>query len=125
MMDEGNHFLQVLDQEIVEREHELDECQRKLLILKTLRENYVSASRRKRGQHTYRLTSNWRTATEATIAFLREQNGPVPTIRILDHLKEIGITLGGNQPRNSLSVMLSRSRSFKAHGRRGWTLAEE
>jgi hypothetical protein len=125
MADHGNHFLQVLDQEIVEREHELEECQRKLAILRDLRENYISAARRKGGQHSYRLTSNWRTATEAAIAFLREQEGPVPTVRILEHLKEVGIALGGSQPRNSLSVMLSRSQLFKAHGRRGWTLAED
>ena len=123
--NEGNHFLQVLNQEIVEREHELEDCQRKLTILKDLRENYISASRRKDDQHRYRLTSDWRTATEATIAFLRGQSGPVPTVRILEHLKEVGIALGGSQPRNSLSVMLSRSRLFKAHGRRGWTLAED
>jgi hypothetical protein len=123
--NEGNHFLQVLNQEIVEREHELEDCQRKLTILKDLRENYISASRRSEGQHRYRLTSDWRTATEATIAFLRGQSGPVPTIRILEHLKEVGIALCGSQPRNSLSVMLSRSRLFKAHGRRGWTLAED
>src|SRR4029077_4685265 len=61
--NEGNHFLQVLNQEIVEREHELEDCQRKLTILKDLRENYISASRRSEGQHRYRLTSDWRTAT--------------------------------------------------------------
>ena len=122
--EKDSHFLRLLDQEIVERERELDECQRKLAILRDLRQNYISASARKGDQPSYRLTSNWRTAIEAALAFLREQTGPVSTVCILDHLNNVGIVLGGHQPRNSLSVMLSRSPLFKAHGRRGWTLAE-
>lgn len=119
-----SHFLRLLDEEVIEREREVDECQRKLAILRDLRQNYISASARKGYQPSYRLTSNWRTAIEAALAFLREQAGPVSTVCILDHLNNVGTVLGGHQPRNSLSVMLSRSPLFKADGRRGWTLAE-
>jgi hypothetical protein len=63
-------------------------------------------------------------ATEAIADLLRQEHAPVPTIQILDYLLRNGIKFGGQQPRNALSVLLSRSKLFKAHGHKGWTLAE-
>src|SRR4029077_810625 len=93
--EKDSHFLRLFDEEVVEREREVDVCQRKLAILRDLRQNYISASARKGYQPSYRLTSNWRTAIEAALAFLREQAGPVSTVCILDHLNNVGIVLGG------------------------------
>ena len=62
-------------------------------------------------------------ATEAIMTFLQRHDKPVPTTQILAYLDSQGISFGGQQPRNALSVLLSRSALFKAHGRQGWTLA--
>jgi hypothetical protein len=48
---------------------------------------------------------------------------PIPTSFIYDHLIGEGIEVGGNDPKNNLSAMLSNSDQFQSHGRSGWTLA--
>jgi hypothetical protein len=68
-------------------------------------------------------TSRQMLATEAVVTFLQRHDKPVPTTQILAYLDSQSISFGGKQQRNALSVLLSRSALFKAHGRQGWTLA--
>lgn len=63
-------------------------------------------------------------ALEAARLFLINRVGdPTPTAAIYDHIAGLGIEIGGNDPRNNLSAMLSNSPIFQSHGRAGWTLA--
>jgi hypothetical protein len=64
-------------------------------------------------------------ATRAIAAFLRDKDEPVPTTALLDYLTSQGIQFGGRHPRNTLSVLLSRSKMFIAHGRKGWMVVKE
>jgi hypothetical protein len=51
--------------------------------------------------------------------------GPVRTSAILGMLTDVGIEIGGNDPLNNLSALLSTSGRFVAHGRSGWTLKRD
>ncbi|MGX1741084.1 hypothetical protein ACWIEX_05950 [Bosea sp. NPDC055353] len=63
-------------------------------------------------------------ALEAARLFLLNRvDEPTPTAAIYDHILQLGIEIGGNDPRNNLSAMLSNSPIFQSHGRAGWTLA--
>lgn len=53
---------------------------------------------------------------------LENETMPVKTATLLEYIKTLGIDLGGNDPVNSLSALLSTSGHFQAHGRSGWTL---
>jgi len=44
---------------------------------------------------------------------------------LVDRLAAAGVTVRGTNQVNALSALLARSSKFIAHGRRGWTLAEE
>ena len=61
-------------------------------------------------------------ALEVTAEFLADKINPMRTTTILEALAGNGITLGGNDPVNALSALLSTSGKFVAHGRSGWTL---
>lgn len=62
-------------------------------------------------------------ALEAARLFLANRTGePTPTAAIYDHIVGLGIEIGGSDPRNNLSAMLSNSDIFLSHGRSGWTL---
>ncbi len=64
-----------------------------------------------------------RRVLEATEAFLASKFEPVPTREIFEKVVAIGgFTIGGRDPVNGLSAILSRSDKFIAHGRSGWTL---
>jgi hypothetical protein len=65
-------------------------------------------------------------ALDAARMFLTNRVGePTPTGIIYDHIVSLGIEIGGNEPRNNLSAMLSNSPIFQSHGRAGWTLTDE
>jgi hypothetical protein len=51
--------------------------------------------------------------------------GPIRTVTLLEMLTGAGIEIGGNDPLNNLSALLSTSGRFVAHGRSGWTLKSE
>lgn len=53
---------------------------------------------------------------------LRMAISPVKTAILSEQLVNNGINVGGADPVNSLSALLSTSGKFVAHGRSGWTL---
>jgi hypothetical protein len=59
--------------------------------------------------------------------FLAGKTEPTRTADILLFLRRQGVEIGGSDPLNNLSAMLSNDDGFQAHGRSGWTLqtAEE
>ena len=57
--------------------------------------------------------------------FIASQEGPVPTTDVLDYLRAKNFRIGGADPRNNLSAMLSNTGWFEANGRKGWTIKEE
>jgi hypothetical protein len=61
-------------------------------------------------------------ALDFLAVYLGEQTNPIKTTTILEALAGNGISIGGNDPVNSLSALLSTSDKFVAHGRSGWTL---
>jgi hypothetical protein len=57
------------------------------------------------------------------VEFLKEKTEPVPLRHIYYQVVERGgCRIGGQDPVNGLSAILSRSGRFTAHGRMGWTL---
>ncbi|TIO72180.1 MAG: hypothetical protein E5X74_33045 [Mesorhizobium sp.] len=64
-------------------------------------------------------------ALELARLFLRNRSGPTPTRDIYDHIVSNGGEIGGKDPVNNLSAMLSNSDDFQSNGRAGWTLAPE
>jgi len=62
---------------------------------------------------------------EASERFVKGRIEPVPTREIYHHVVSHGCHIGGANPINGLSAILSRSGKFLAHGRSGWTLASE
>jgi hypothetical protein len=117
--------LAFLDAEIASALESLDKAKQKLDVLYELRNDYLARPTHFAPQDGTRLTSTQELATRAIASFLKDRTEPVPTTALLEHLKRQGIQFGGRQPRNTLSVLLSRSKDFVAHGRRGWTMATE
>jgi hypothetical protein len=117
-------FLEYIEREIAAAEQEIAQLRQKIGVLASLRDNFVKHPPEAALPAGRGFTSKQTLATEAIAEFLRQQKGPVPTMHLLDYLAQRGIKFGGRQPRNALSVLLSRSKLFKAHGRQGWTLAE-
>jgi hypothetical protein len=114
-----------LAREIDAAKEEINKLEQKIQVLMELRSNYLSQLEHpvEIGNATRQATSRQMLATEAIVTFLQRHDKPVPTAQILAHLDSRGISFGGQQPRNALSVLLSRSALFKTHGRQGWTLA--
>jgi hypothetical protein len=117
-------FLEYIEREIAAAEREIAQLHQKIEVLASLRDNFTARPPDSPAPADRGFTSKQTLATEAIADFLRRQQGPVPTTRLLDYLAQRGIKFGGQQPRNALSVLLSRSKLFKAHGRQGWTLVE-
>lgn len=61
---------------------------------------------------------------EAARAFVLEGSSPTPTTEVNDHLGSLGIVIGGANPLNNLSAMMSSSGLFQSHGRAGWTVRQ-
>jgi hypothetical protein len=62
---------------------------------------------------------------DAAEAIIRASKKPIRTIEILEELQRRKIDVHGDNPRNTLSAILSYSGRFKAHGRSGWTAKED
>lgn len=61
-------------------------------------------------------------ALDAARIYLKERQGPVKTAELFEHItKHLGLEIGGENPQNNLSAMLSNSEEFNSHGRAGWT----
>jgi hypothetical protein len=118
-------FLAFIDREIATAKEEIDKLDQKVQVLTELRNSYLAQPDHadETANEARQSTSRQMLATESVITFLQQQDKPVATTQILAYLDSQGISFGGQQPRNALSVLLSRSALFKAHGRRGWTLA--
>ncbi|QEE37886.1 MULTISPECIES: hypothetical protein [unclassified Methylobacterium] len=61
-------------------------------------------------------------AVDAIALHLKNRTGPVPTKDLLEHIASLGIDVGGSNPLNNLSAILSNSGRFDSQGRSGWTL---
>jgi len=61
-------------------------------------------------------------ALEFVSVHLTGQTAPVKTVDLHRALEANGINIGGADPVNGLSALLSTSGKFMAHGRSGWTL---
>ena len=59
---------------------------------------------------------------KAATELLEGRAEPMPTRDILIALVALGVDVGGAEPRNTLSSILSKSGVFVPHGRNGWTL---
>jgi hypothetical protein len=118
-------FLAFIDREIAAAKEEIAKLDQKVRVLIELRNNYLAQPDHAdpTANEARQASSRQMLATESVITFLQQQDKPVATTQILAYLDSRGISFGGQQPRNALSVLLSRSALFKAHGRRGWTLA--
>lgn len=55
---------------------------------------------------------------------LRGRTEPTKTADLYDNLVAAGHEIGGDDPKNNLSAMLSKSPLFRSHKRAGWTLVE-
>jgi hypothetical protein len=64
-------------------------------------------------------------AIEFVSVHLTGQTNPIKTADLLLALQGNGIDIGGSDPVNSLSALLSTSGRFVAHGRSGWTLKRD
>jgi hypothetical protein len=61
-------------------------------------------------------------AIEIVTEILKKEILPIKTAHLWAAVETQGIALGGTDPVNSLSALLSTSGQFQAHGRSGWTL---
>ena len=64
-------------------------------------------------------------ALELARLFLRNRSGPTPTREIYDHIVNNGGEIGGKDPVNNLSAMLSNADGFQSNGRAGWTVVPD
>ncbi len=133
-------FLQALraEIEVLEGELLLDVRYRKLRELQQVRRLYdpeeaTPAEERTLGVSSvrggtvrvHRVNTERVRALDAARMFIVNRVGPVPTTDVLEHLSSMGIQIGGNEPRNTLSAMMSNSELFTSNGRKGWTIRQE
>jgi hypothetical protein len=131
-------FLDHMNEEIATFENALatDPRYLKLSALREARKHYLRDAAlpaqevERASPHTERRSSREmapqrRRALEETEAFLTGKTSPVLTRDIFHQIVTVkGCEIGGRDPQNGLSAILSRSEKFIAHGRAGWTLAE-
>jgi len=126
-------FLTSLDGEITAQESQIRQCRMRLAALRAVRKRYtegqivgtwdrVQPPPSKQLRSPRRRQSQKDTIVGAVLDMLRHESAPVPTKTILDALLKSGIRVGGGNPARFLSVVLSTSGRFVAHGHRGWTL---
>ena len=72
-----------------------------------------------------KMSSDRQRALEFAQVHMMGQTQPTKTADLLTALRNNGIEIGGSDPVNSLSALLSTSSRFVAHGRSGWTLKPE
>jgi hypothetical protein len=117
-------FATFIDDQIADARAAIERAQHKLAVLEELRRDYAAKPGRFAPCNGTRLPPRQLLATQAMAAYLKHKAQPVPTTALLRYLEEQGIKFGGRQPRNTLSVLLSRSNRFVAHGRRGWSVVD-
>ena len=128
-------FIAALESEIAELEGDLESDPRylKLRELKRLRSLYANdtgrellyaASRAARSvsRAIASRESRNKDKVEAAAKFLEGRTVPVPTSQILENLLKQGLEINGQEPRNTLSAILSHSDLFASQGRSGWLL---
>lgn len=125
-------FLISLDNEISTQESQIRQCRIRLAALRAVRKRYTeghvigslqrSEPTGKASRAPRRQQSQKSIIVSAVNDLLRQHSGPVPTKAILDRLLRGGIKVGGGNPARFLSVVLSTSGRFVAHGHSGWTL---
>jgi hypothetical protein len=118
--NEARDFLIFVDEQITIAKNDLERAREKLTILEELKRTFSSKPpvQEKGLERPQRQSA----ATHVIASYLMNRTEPVPTIELLRLLERQGLKFGGHYPRNTLSVLLSRSKHFRAHGRRGWTL---
>ena len=122
---QDSSFLTFIDDQIATARANIERAQQKLSVLEELRKDYAAKPSQFAHDDGTRLPPLQLLATQAIATYLKHQTEPVPTTMLLRFLEEQGIKFGGRQPRNTLSVLLSRSKLFVAHGRSGWTFVGE
>jgi hypothetical protein len=125
LRNETRNFLASIDEQIGLAREDIKRAQHKIAVLEELKRGYSAKPYGYSGDKGARLPPTQQVATQAIASYLKHRTDPVPTIALLRFLEEQGIRFGGRQPRNTLSVLLSRSKQFVAHGRRGWTTVRE
>lgn len=123
--EEWGDFMSFIDDQIVVARENIERARQKLAVLEELRREYSAKPDQFGPSDGTSLPPRQLLATQAIAQYLKHQTEPVRTTTLLRFLEEQGIKFGGRHPRNTLSVLLSRSKHFIAHGRRGWTIAEE
>jgi hypothetical protein len=84
------------------------------------------ALRSPRRPATREITPETKLVMEEAEKFLAGQIRPIPLRDMYHEIVEVrGCHIGGKDPINGLSAILSRSPQFVSHGRSGWTLAEK
>lgn len=120
----AGNFLAFIDEQIAIAREDIKRARHKLAVLEELRADYSEKPSSFSTIDGNGLPPRQLLASQAIATFLKNKKDPVPTKALLEMLAERGIRFGGQQPRNTLSVLLSRSKRFVAHGRRGWTLTD-
>ena len=62
-------------------------------------------------------------AAEFVRNYLKDRVAPTPIRELFDAMLRDGVELGGKNPINNLSAILSMNDAFLSHGRSGWVLA--
>jgi hypothetical protein len=123
--NETRDFLASIDEQIALAREDIKRAQHKVAVLEELRRGYSAKPYGYSGDKGDRLPPTQHLATQAIASYLKNRTEPVRTTALLHFLDAQGIRFGGRYPRNTLSVLLSRSQQFVAHGRRGWTMARD
>lgn len=135
-------FIAALDREIAELDAELraHPAYMKLEQLRGVRALYAAAGNMV--QRTVNIKSTSHVSAAATVQrrvptsgvslevlaavrdFLRGRPYPTPTREIMTMLGERGIHVGGSNPQNAVSSLMSKAPDLRANGRAGWVLVE-
>lgn len=124
-------FVEAMDDEIAMLEAELQADPRyaKLRELKHLRRHYQPQT----GLRAYfahsvggstRGNPDRDRILDTAASIISGRSYPTPTADILSAVVDQGLEVHGQNPRNTLSAMLSNSPRFQSHQRSGWTLVE-
>jgi len=114
--------------EIANLEEELEKDSRYVKLRELRRVRALYGARGRRQNLTRRRRGETSPGRQAAIDAARQMLGglkePIKTAAIYERVKSLGIEIGGGDPRNHLSAMLSNHPDFMSHGRAGWTLRE-
>ena len=123
--DASTSVLTFIDDQISAARANIVGAQQKLSVLEELRRDCLAKPGQFDDADVTRPPARQLLATKSIATYLKHQTEPVPTTVLLCLLEEQGIKFRSRHPRNTLSVLLSRSKQFIAHNRRGWTFVGE